>query len=206
MISVTYESLYRVGWVDPATAEHAKRHGARSAVVVVGGDDHERRYILYAQASHQAPHQLMERIFEVDSQFKCNTFGIDATGTQSMYAAMVNREGRQRGLRTRLKMVGLHDEKIFRIESVLRPLCAEGRLFRSDQDTECWQLKEELSNFPSGKYNDILDALACAIRLLPTALPEQMKRMTEDQLKRYLERTGVGDQVQFRLAQQRGAR
>jgi hypothetical protein len=201
--TIPIDKLYRVGWVDPATDRRGRNGGrSRTAIVVIGGDDLGRVFILQTYAGKDTPNYLMERIFAVDDLWRCQVFGIDATATQLMYAQMINKEARERNLNLRLKPTVLHDDKLFRIDSVLRPLATSGRLFRIAGDAGNTELKEEWTAFPSGQYKDILDSLACAVRLLPTALPAVMREMDRRQLVRYLERSGASqEQIAFRLAQ-----
>lgn len=203
MTTIPIERLYRVGWVDPATDRRGRNGGrSRTAIVVIGGDDLGRVFILQAYAGKDTPHHLMERIFAVNDLWRCQIFGIDATATQLMYAQMINKEARERNLNLRLKPTVLHDDKLFRIDSMLRPLATTGRLFRIAGDGGNVELKEEWTGFPSGQYKDILDSLACAVRLLPTALPAVMREMDKRQLVRYMERSGATqEQIAFRLAQ-----
>lgn len=196
--------LYRVSWCDPAGGPDTRRSNAglsRSAIVTIGLDQLERIFILEAWAARIAPDQLIERVFENNAKWRPAAFGIDASGPQLMFAQLLQKEARERGVRLPLRPTALRAEKSFSIETSIQPICSSGRLFRPPEN-ECRGLMDEWKSFPDGTYRDTLDALACAIRLLPSMLPQHLREMGREQLRRYLERSGMhNDEVEMRLRQ-----
>lgn len=205
MAIIKLSSLYVVSWCDPAGGSNplaaTQFRRSRASVVTIGQDEIERIFILEAWGKRVPPDQLIDKICETQMRWHPAVFGIDATGPQLMFAQTVQKEIRDRGIRMTLRPQALRTDKTFSIETTIQPVVANGRLFRLPE-AECKTLRDEWMVFPDGHYRDVLDALACAIRLLPTSLPAHLRQMERNQLKRYLERSGMTrEQVQLRLEQ-----
>ena len=204
MPTVDRRKLYLVAFCDPAGGPRAGRSNyglSRAAIVVIGQDDLERVFILEAFIQRIPPDKLIDRIFDTQQKWNPAVFGIDSSGPQLEFAQMVQKEARERGIRIPLRLVAQRQEKTFSIETTIQPLSSAGRLFRP-HDNECRTLKDETTSFPDGMYRDGLDALANAIKLLPSILPAHLRQMNRNQLENYLTRTGMPkDQIAERLSQ-----
>lgn len=204
MPAVLFRGLYVVSFCDPApgTTQQIKVSGlSRAAVVTIGQDEEERVFILEAIIRRLPVDRLIETIFATQAKWKPVKFGIDATGPQRLFYEMMLREGGMRGIRIHWQPVTLHADKTFSIESTLQPVIAAGRLFRPPE-AEVIALKDEFEQFPAGEKRDGLDALSCAVRLLPHRMPEAMRQMSRHQLERYLKNTGMApEQINERLRQ-----
>lgn len=205
MPTVARNKLYLVAWLDPAGGTNlgAKNQYGRSraSIVVIGQDSIERIFILKAWAKRCPPDQLIHETFETQREFSPAAFGVDSSGPQLMFAQMLIREARERGIKHRFRPTPLRMDKTFSIETTLQPVVNQGRLFRPPE-IDCSLLKGEWNTFPGGPYQDIMDALACAVRLLPASLPEHLQRMGQSQLRDYLRRTGMPeDQIKMKMIQ-----
>jgi predicted phage terminase large subunit-like protein len=198
--TVEVRKLWRCCWVDPAGGPTAAKHQKpRAAIVSIGQDEFERIFILDTWADRIAPDQLINRIFDTNARYRPNVFGIDASGPQVIFSQTLQREARERGLKIPLRPIALHADKTFSIETTLQPIAAQGRLFRPPIE-RCHSFESEWNQFPDGFYKDQLDALACAIRLLPRTLPEHLRMLGKEQLRRYLEQLGTPkDQIELQL-------
>lgn len=199
-MQVEVRKLWRACWVDPAGGPtNAKHQKPRAAIVAIGQDDFERVFILDSWADRIAPDQLINRIFDTNARWKPAVFGIDASGPQVIFSQTLQREARERGIRIALRPVALHADKTFSIETTLQPIAAQGRLFRPPI-ARVHSLESEWNQFPDGFYRDQLDSLACCIRLLPRTLPEHLRMLGREQLRRYLEQIGTPkDQIELQL-------
>lgn len=205
MPTTALHKLYKVAWCDPAGGNNTliTKVGVRSraAIVSIGQDDMERVFILEAWAKRLPPDQLISRIFEVNFKFQPAVFGVDASGPQLTFYQTLSKEAHDRDIKINLRGVAERQDKVTFIETVLQPVVAQGRLLKPP-DAECNDLKNEWQSFPSGAYKDIMDALARAVWLLPSSLPAHMKLMERNQLKRYLQQTGMdAQQIELRLTQ-----
>lgn len=203
MQTVNTNSLYLVSWLDPASGPDAdkKQVGmSRSAFATIGQDNLERIFILEIWAGRIAPDKLIDKFFATQEKWRPAAFGLDATGPQKMFAQIIHKEIQQRAVKMNFRPSDLKNDKGFAIETTLQPVAASGRLFRPPEN-DVRGLKDEWQAFPDGMYRDTLDALACAIRLLPSILPDHMKRMGRDQLRNYLARTGLSrEEIERRLS------
>lgn len=199
-----YSELYIVSWCDPASGGSVQKSQSglsRAAVVTIGQDDAERIFILEAFIRRIPPDQLIEKIFQVNRKWRSNRFGIDASGPQKTFAELLAKEARDRQIKLPLRPTALHADKTFTIETTIQPVIANGRLFRPPE-AECVVLKEEFIQFPSGDKRDGMDALACAIRLLPKSMPKWQRELTREQYRRYLMSTGMDrEAVEARLVE-----
>jgi len=204
MQTLQINKLYKVAMLDPAggPVSGTKQSGrSRASITVVGEDDLERVVILEAWAKRIAPDQLIDRTFEMQERWRPAVFGIDASGPQLVFYQMLLKEARERGIKWSPRPIAMKMEKTDSIEKAIQPVAAAGRLIRPPEK-ECYPLADEWRNFPDGIYRDNLDTLAWCIRLLPSVLPAHLRMMSENQLRHYLERTGLPqDMIENQLAQ-----
>jgi predicted phage terminase large subunit-like protein len=204
MPTIDRRKLWICAFADPAGGPRAGRSNyglSRAAIVVIGQDDLERVFILEAFIQRIPPDKLIDRILDTQQKWNPAVFGIDASGPQLEFAQMVQKVAREQAVKIPLRFVAQRQEKTFSIETTIQPLASSGRLFRPHEN-DCRALKDETTSFPDGMYRDGLDALANAIKLLPAILPAYLRQMNREQLRRYLDRTGMPkDQIAERLSQ-----
>lgn len=191
MLSVKVNELYRVSWCDPAGSPQQAQHGtSRSAIVTIGQDALERVFILEAWIERVATTILEQRILATQAKWRPAKFGIDVSGPQGMFYDTMRRRATEEGVKIRWHPEALLHDKLFSIETAIEPVARGGRLFRPEEKF-CRVLKDEWHRFPDKHFNDGMDALSNAIRLLPSSLPEHFKSMAREQLRRYLQKTGL---------------
>lgn len=193
MPSIRRDLLYTVSWCDPSGGLKKGARHSRSAIATVGEDDHERVFILSCWAAHCTTAYLIEQIFKVYQAWHPAVFGIDASGGQILFAQQIQKEAKVRQIPLPLRPLPETAEKVFKIEQTLQPIASAGRLFRPAEGY-VKELKEEWLNFPGDVYRDALDALSCAIRLLPSCSVPGLRDLTRDQYRRYLERSGYSQE------------
>ena len=150
------------GRADPSL----RRVRARSAIVVLGGDDLGRVFVLEAWAQRVSTDQLIERIYETQARWQPKVIGIEANAMQSLFVDAIQRDARlqQRSLPAVPVYQPTKLDKLFRIRMRLQPLIAYGKMFVPEEFTE---LRREIQNFPMHPTKDLIDALASATTLLP---------------------------------------
>lgn len=202
MPEVAINSLTRVSFVDTAGSKQTAKYGtSRSAILTIGQDALERIFILEAFIERCATTVLEQKILYTQNTWKPSKFGIDVSGPQGLFFDTMRRRAREEGVKIHWVPVPSHSDKLFGIERGLEPVARSGRLFRP-ADKHCLALREEFRRFPDPLFNDGMDALANAIRLLPSSLPEHMRQMSKERLRSYLERTGAPRElIEERMAQ-----
>lgn len=197
----------RVAFVDPAAGkqgtQQVKKTRARSAIVVVGQDVMLRVFTLHTWAERCTTDALIDKILEVNEQFRPRIFGGEADGLQSLFQDAIIREARYKGIRLPLLPVKhpTNQDKDFRIRAALQKHIREGRLFVQSKDVELWS---EMLGFPRAKLKDMVDALASAVSLLPDRPAVKQEDETIEALASYLRETGADPKyIVSRIAQVR---
>lgn len=172
-----------VAFCDPASgkqgADRIKKTRARSAIVVIGQDHLTRIFVLYAWAERCSTDALIDKMIEVNDQWKPRIFGGEAAGLQSLFQDAIIREARHRNIRLPLYPwpQPTNIDKDFRIRTALQQPIRYGRLFVQGQHVE---LTKELRGFPRDKLKDLVDALASAVTILP-GVPT--RRQSDDEVE-----------------------
>lgn len=175
LIRIPLAQLYTVGFVDSAggrvpgaNRSRSANNRSRSAIIVIAQDDLDRVFIRKAWARHCTTDELCDEIFATQAEFRPATIGIDSSANQSLFANALIREAREKGKKLPLTQVALGTDKDVRIETTLQPVASAGRLFCDPNLAGYSDLRQEWESFPNSNFKDILDALAGAIKLLPT--------------------------------------
>lgn len=149
--------------VDPALSE--SKEADYSAIMVVGVDKDDSWYILDIWRDQCQPSQLIEQIFLMDEKWKPISVGLETTSYQRMlqYEIISQMKTRGRYLSIKeLKHAGMATQsKDERIRS-LQPRFQIGNIFLPERSANKFTeyLEDELSRFPRGRNDDMIDALA----------------------------------------------
>ncbi len=194
-LHTTLQQLDIVAFLDPAGGKRPKSNNstqlsARSAIVVVGQDFYFRIFTLYAWADRVPTQQLVEKLFEVNRNFRPRIFGGEADALQSLFQDAIKMIAHDRQEKLPLSPIrhSTRLDKDFRIRTTLQPLFAEGRLILQENQHE---LLAELEGFPSYSTKDLVDALASACALLPQKPLQRQKDEQAEALADYLRKTGA---------------
>lgn len=190
-IAVPLATLDKVAFLDPASGKtQTRRQSARSAIGVIGQDDQQRVFVLYAWAGRVPVPGLVEKMFEVNKLFKPRVFGGEADALQILFQEAVRMIAHDRNEQLPLLPVqhSTKIEKDFRIRTTLQPVIAEGRLILQESQHE---LLAELEGFPAYPTKDLVDMLASAIDLLPNKPMQKERDSNNEALATYLRKTGA---------------
>lgn len=151
----THPSHRIAGIIDPAftTSEYSDPSG-----IVILASDHQRNIkVKYAKPHKLEPFSLIETIFTLSDQFKCELWYIEEVAAQKVLRFfldyLANKENR------RIKFIPVKSggkKKDFRIMG-LQPYIKNGKIIFQDDQTE---LLEQLKDYPLVKHDDLIDALA----------------------------------------------
>jgi len=192
-LSLSHDLLDRRAFCDPAGGEQSlKKSRARSAIVVVCRDQHNRLFVVDSWADRVKTEDIIERVFAMNDDWHPFTFGVDASAQQSLFVDSTNQIAALRGKRIHLVGVKMptHQKKIYRIRTTLQPVLAQRRLFVS---TKLVELSTELASFPTGETMDLVDALAACIDLFPALPTESMARDAMQDYEDFLREQGLPD-------------
>lgn len=128
-----------------------------TGIVVVGVDSDNRWYILDSERFKGTEKALIEKIFDLKAFYSPLKVGIEQRSYQYTLKPTLDEEMRRRNnFFTVEELKDLGKSKALRIESLLPRYEAGGVFFRKDQD----EIIDELTTFPRGQYDDLIDALA----------------------------------------------
>jgi hypothetical protein len=170
--------------VDLAVAE--KITSDRNAIVTVGVSPLGEAIVLNVWAERCTPLAVIEHIFWVHNRFAVRAIGIEGVVYQKAFKYFLQAECERRRKYMNIKELKAvpskkgtgSNSKEMRIRG-LQPVAATGRLYINPLDHE---LRNELSDFPLGKHDDIIDALAHQLTLWRGMLsPERMQKYKESE-------------------------
>lgn len=166
---------------DPAISERSS--ACRSAIVAVGMSPYRKMFVLDYWVGRQGdPAKLIETILDMAWTWQPRVIGIESVAFQAAMEPFTLRAMAERGVNYPLIMLkpDRNERKQQRILS-MQPFFRAGQIYIQSGMLD---LIEEYETFPLGKTQDLLDALAYAIRLVvpnqPSARPglaEKLKTM-----------------------------
>jgi len=156
------ERLYVAMTLDPAISE--KQSADYFAINVSGMDENYNIYVLDTLKGHWKVSEQIENIFTMYEKWHPSSIGLETVAFQKALKSWLEEKMRMRNIHfpiTELRR-STNETKEFRIKA-LEPFYREGKVFHSQ-----WMrsLEEELAQFPKGKHDDEIDALASQLELL----------------------------------------
>lgn len=164
---------------DPAAAETVTSD--RNAITVCGTTREGDILVLFARAGRWSPLEVMEMLFALDSRYQPRVVGIEDVAYQKTFKVFWRAEmaRRQHWVNVRPIKTG-GKSKAYRVKG-LQPAIVSGHLYLAPDQHE---LRQEMSDFPLGKYDDLVDALAMQPQImLPHAGVARWSRLQHEQDK-----------------------
>lgn len=153
---IPIQGLRRFMRVDPAISE--KSGTARSAIVVDGVHTDGRIFLLETWAKRCQPFEMIERIFELQDRYDCESVGIESVAYQRILKPVIEAEAERRG--RWINVIELRPDTKERKENRIRgvqPYLERGLIWVQKNMVD---FLEEYKTFPVGKTVDVLDAWA----------------------------------------------
>ena len=147
--------------VDLAVSE--KISADRTAITVVGTTAENEHIVLDSWAERADPSRVIERLFYIKQRFNPRVFGIEAQGYQQALIHFAKNEMQKRGIYLNIEPITTgRTSKVARVRG-LEPIVSTGRLYVSHADHD---LRREMSEFPLGKHDDMVDSLSMHLKLV----------------------------------------
>lgn len=159
-----------VTMVDPAV--HTKTSNDPSVIATVAIAPDGTRYVMDVDRGRRDLNGLTDAIFRAVVKHSPHSVGVETVAAQEYLAQNLENEMRRRNTYFSLVRVKTTKKKEPKILGRLSPVLKAG-LFKVPYDAPWLQdLKDEISSFPTGLHDDILDALAMVddartVRLIP---------------------------------------
>lgn len=156
------ERLFVSMTIDPAISE--KQSADFFAINVSGMDEHYNIFVLDTLKGHWKVAESIDNIFTTYEKWKPSVIGLETIAFQKALKSWIEEKMRARGTYfpiTELKR-NTNESKEFRIKA-LEPFYREGKIYHAP-----WMksLEQEALQFPKGKHDDEIDALASQLELL----------------------------------------
>jgi predicted phage terminase large subunit-like protein len=166
--------------IDPALTE--SKGADFSAITVISVDPNNTWYIRDIWRGQVLPSALIEQIFRMDAQWKPVSIALETTAFQKILQYQIYDEMRKRNRFLPIKEIkhgGMHsDSKEERIKS-LQPRYEQKLVKHPERQSVplVEYLEDELSRFPKGQNDDIIDSLAQVNQIaFPRKIKEQRKQ------------------------------
>ncbi len=178
--------------MDPASGKKSvhKRVRSRAALVVCAMDNIGRVFVLDCWTGRGGAQQLSEVFVQKTGLWSPRIAAFEDAGQQMLLMDPIMAEAKKQGILVPLQPVpplsGV--DKKWRIRATLQPVVAPGRLFIQEEHIE---LRSELTSFPLGASQDILDALASCIMLMPPPRAQETIDNEREDLLYYLRESGA---------------
>lgn len=149
------ENTHTFCFIDPAIGQ--KDHHDYTAIVVVDVDSDANWYVRVANRYKITPTELIVKLFEVYKEFRPSVIGIEVVAFQEAILDFLDKEMKRR--QVTLPVTGIKRNKASKITRIqgLVPLFEWSRI---KMVKGLLDLEDEMSMFPRGKFDDLLDALA----------------------------------------------
>lgn len=153
-----------------------------TGIVVVSVDMHNNWYVRHAERFKGTEDELIDKIFDLYLYWKPRKSGMEQKAYEYTFKATLEREMRTRNtffLMEQLKDLGVN--KNVRIEGLV-PRFNVGSIYFKREQTD---LIDELITFPSGRYDDLIDALAYQLDMTSPADPKGQQQQTQPRARTY---------------------
>lgn len=157
--------------IDPAIS--LSKDADFTAMAVVGVDQWSNVFVLDLWRGKVAPTQLINKIFELAELWHPNHIGIETVAYQKALAYSIREEMSKRQRYLPLTEIQPQERtKDLRIQG-LQPLYENGKVFHNKTHALNYYLEQELTSFPRGKNDDMIDAFSYSLDFLHP--PKQRK-------------------------------
>lgn len=133
----------------------------RNAITVVGVTPWNEAVVLEAWGARCTPLQVIEKLLEIKSRWHPRVFGIEGVAYQKAFKYFLKQEADRRKVYLNIKELKAQNKKEMRIRG-LQPLMATGRMYLLPTQH---MLRNEISEFPLGEHDDVLDSLSMHLQL-----------------------------------------
>lgn len=193
LLSTLMQSTY--AYLDEASGQTVKAgRTSRSAIVCVGQDSLGRVIVLHAWAGRVKPTDIVDEVIRCHTIYHPKMFGVESNSNQNLFAQLLTELVYKNGVRDFSPVYvrpPIDKTKIERIKNAIQPFMHSGRLvLRRNVHHD---LQREIETFPTGQTNDLIDALAGVISLIPPVLEPKRDTAPQDAVKAYLRQAGVSE-------------
>lgn len=161
--------------IDPAIS--LKERADFTAIVTIGMDVLGKLYVLEVKRGHYTEDQMIEELFLTNEIYHPISICIETVAFQKTLQHYIMKEIKRRGRTLPLnEVLPESDESKEKRIRLLQPMYMRGDILHSNSVANIEYLEDELLRFPKGKNDDVIDALAYAVR---ASFPPKAKEKSE---------------------------
>lgn len=164
----------------------------RNAVVTVGASPRGQAIVLEAWGARCKAYEVVQKLFDTQERFHPRLFGIENVAYQAAFKHFVEQKMLDEGRYLRVVPVKPPGGKKSHVRGI-QPLMAVGRLYVNAQQHI---LINEMSEYPLGEHDDVVDALALQLQvwsgILSPEAREASKRTIDEHVARTLRTARLG--------------
>ncbi len=149
-------NVYRFAFVDPAISQSSDADYTGAVVIAV--DQAQNWYVEHAERHRLTPTELLELLFRLHDQFKCQSIGVESVAYQEAILYMLAEEMRRRN--KMIPVTGVKRSTDKSKETRILALVPRFEWSRISLKQGMYDLEIELAQFPRGAHDDLIDALA----------------------------------------------
>jgi predicted phage terminase large subunit-like protein len=170
--------------IDPAIS--LEKEADYTAIVTLGVDYFHNWYVLDIFRDRITPHELIEHLYVLYERWHPIEIAIENVAFQKVLQYSLNEEGRKR--KKYLPIVEVKPEQRTKDERVrgLQPLYANGVILHHKDLVYNDYLEDELTRFPRGQHDDIIDALSYMKDIVSAPRRSSSNYESSDRIPKYL--------------------
>jgi predicted phage terminase large subunit-like protein len=165
------KNLKYVTTVDLAISQ--KRTADDSVVMTTAIDSSDNIYVVEYKNWKATPSEVIQEIYRQNEEYD-SSVAVESVGYQKALFHYIQLEGRKRGKYLHIEPINTQTKKEEKIRA-LQPYYSNGLLYHANGMQE---LEDQLKRFPSGRHDDIIDALAMSLDLLRR--PRPLREIQQD--------------------------
>lgn len=165
------ERVFNFAMIDPAIGQ--KKTSDYTGIIVISVDTDGNWYVRVANRERLTPTQIVNKCFEIQSEFKCMGIGVEAVAYQEALIYMLSEEMTRRKIVLPIKPIRPPTDRTK--EARIRSLVPRYEWSRIFHNTGLYDLESELLTFPRSSHDDLSDALSALDELVTYPSKEKEK-------------------------------
>lgn len=161
---VDIKKLEVITFIDPAVSQKQTADYTAIVTVWIDTEDRNKIYVLDYFQKRVNTNEMMDYLFDIAREFDPSRVWIEKVWFQECLIEEIEKQMDLRNRYFTLDPVMPKWEKEARIRSNLQARYSMGKIWHKRWESS--ELEKELLKFPSGKHNDIIDALSYAVSML----------------------------------------
>lgn len=163
-LDIRGKEMTKIMTIDPAIS--LEKTADYSAIITCGVDTFGNIFVLDIWRGHVQPSELIDKIFEINSNFHPNHIGLETVAYQKALAYSIKEQMQIRNKYLPITEIQPHERSKDQRIKGLQPLYANKKIFHPQNHRMKFYFEDELANFPRGGHDDMIDAFSYSLDFL----------------------------------------